>query len=153
MSIAGLVVSLTPLQIFFDLPFFWLFCAFSVAAVIVFILVALWVYRDAESRGMSAGLWVVALILASLFFTFVGGLVVLILYLIIRTEHPMGGYPVGYAPPPGYYQYPPPQPMGPAPPPAGVVGIPGLELPRNCRNCGTRLNPGAAFCPYCGAKV
>jgi zinc-ribbon domain len=109
-------------------------------------------YRDAESRGMSAGLWVVVLILASLFFSFVGGIIVLIIYLIIRSEHPVGGYPVGYGPPPGYYPYPQPQPAAP-PPPAGTAGMAGSGLPRNCRNCGTPLNPGAAFCPYCGAKV
>ena len=147
------ILSLTPFQVFFDFGFLWLFCAFSVAAVVVFILVALWVYRDAESRRMSAGLWVVALILASLFFTFVGGLVVLIVYLIVRTEHPVGGYPVGYAPPPGFYPYVQSQPASPPPPPAGYAGMPGSDLPRNCRNCGTRLNPGALFCPYCGAKV
>lgn len=150
---AGPLVSLAPFQVVFDFALFWLLCAFAVAAVVVFVLVALWMYRDAESRGMSAGLWVVVLVLASLFFNFVGGFVVLIIYLIVRSEHPVGGYPAGYAPPPGYYPYPQAQPTAPPPPPAGVAGMAGSDLPRNCRNCGAPLNPGAAFCAYCGAKI
>ncbi len=79
---------------------------------IVIILIAIWVYRDAESRGMSGVLWLIVVL--------VGSIIGLIIYLVIRRDHPVlppgyrpppGGYPPPgyYPPPPGYYP-PPPQP-------------------------------------------
>ena len=142
-------------------------CLVILASVVVFILVAIWVYRDAESRGMSGGLWLVLLILASLFFTFVGGLIVLVIYLVVRSEHP-AMYGAGAMPYPGYGppMYPPPAyPPGPIPPqaPAGAATAPPPAVPAappvgttaaaTCRNCGAPLNPGAGFCGRCGARV
>ncbi|HYM40044.1 MAG TPA: zinc ribbon domain-containing protein [Thermoplasmata archaeon] len=124
-------------------------CIAAIASLVIFILIAVWVYRDAQTRGMDGNIWAIAFVLAGFFLPFVGGLVVLIVYLIVRAERPVM-YPVGvpaapYAGPP---TYPPP-----APPPGAprVQAAPPASL--RCRSCGTPLNPGAAFCPYCGTRV
>jgi len=124
-------------------------CFVIIASLVVFILVAVWVYRDAEARGMSGGLWVVLLVVAS-FFTFIGGLIVLIIYLIVRAEHPQmyGVAPyAAYAP-----MYPPPAPATP-PPPGVAPPVAGTAGATTCRNCGAPLGPGVAFCGRCGARV
>ncbi len=111
-------------------------CALIIGIWIIFLLIAIWVYRDAESRGMSGVLW---LILVLLF-----GLIGLIIYLVVRHDkvppmtQPYYGQP-GWAPPP----------PGPAPPAAG----PAPSAQATCRNCGSPLAPGATFCGKCGAKV
>ena len=75
--------------------------------LVVWILVAVWVYKDAKSRGMSGALWFIITILL--------GLIGIIIYLIVRRSHPVqpeGGYP----PPPGPGAYPPPPGQGGYPP-------------------------------------
>ncbi len=146
----SVLAAVSPLQLGPLDAFLAAFCIVVVASLVVFILVAVWVYRDAESRGMSGGLWVVLLIVGSLF-SFIGGLIVLIIYLIVRSEHPVGmaaypGYPPPYAPP-AYPTAPaPPPPAGPIPPPAAPSG-------GTCRACGAPLPPNATFCVRCGTRV
>lgn len=87
---------------------------FWVVWFIIWILIAIWVYKDAESRGASGVLWLIVVILL--------GLIGLIIYLVVRPKQqaPPPGYtapPPGYAPPPG--QYPPPQQYPPQQPPPG----------------------------------
>ncbi|HEX9340354.1 MAG TPA: zinc ribbon domain-containing protein [Thermoplasmata archaeon] len=103
---------------------------------VIFILVAIWVYRDAESRGMSGVLWLIVVLL----FSWIG----LIIYLVVRKDklQPMMAPPYGQQP----WQ---PPPSGGAPPPAG----PAPPAQMTCRNCGSPLAPGATFCGKCGAKV
>ncbi len=142
------ILAASPWQLGFVDAFLGVFCLIIVASLVVFVLVAVWVYRDAESRGMSGLLWLALLILASLFFAFIGGLVVLIIYLIVRSEHPLR---YGATPYPGYAaMYPPP-----APPPAPVTPPPAVGTARasTCRNCGAPLSPGVSFCPRCGMRV
>lgn len=50
---------------------------------VIFILVAIWVYRDAEKRGKSGALWLIIVILL--------GLIGIIIWLIVRP--PIGGEP------------------------------------------------------------
>lgn len=115
----------------FQIEFFALSaCGLLIAWLVVFILIAVWVYRDAESRGMSGGLWLIIVILL--------GLIGLIVYLIVRSSHPVGGMPPGYPAYPPPYQTPPPAAAG-----ASMV----------CRSCGAPLTPGAGFCPSCGARI
>jgi Na+/H+-dicarboxylate symporter len=45
---------------------------------IIGILLAIWVYRDAESRGMNGVMWLIIL--------FIAGIVGLIIYLIVRKD-------------------------------------------------------------------
>lgn len=143
MSLPTLVSS--PFQVFpFDV--FGAFCFLIIGLWVIFILIAVWVYRDAESRGMSGALWLIIVILL--------GLIGLIVYLIVRSDHPVGGYPAPYAP--GYAPYPggyPPQYPAQAPPPAAPPA-PGVATGgTTCRNCGAPLGPGLTFCPRCGARI
>lgn len=75
---------------------FFLMIVFMVLGLAVAILIAVWVYKDAKSRGMDAAIWLLVVLLA--------GLIGLIVYLVIRKDHPVGGYQL----PPGYYYAPPP---------------------------------------------
>lgn len=57
---------------------------------IIAILLCIWVYRDAESRGMSGVLWLIVVLIA--------GIIGLIIYLIVRKEKKPSG--AGTPPPP-----------------------------------------------------
>lgn len=136
-------VDLSSLPFQFEILFGGAICAVIVGWFVIAILIAVWVYRDANSRGMSGALWVIIV--------FFLGLIGLIVYLIVRSDRPVGmppGYPGygGYAqpgyPPPGY---PPQAPPPAAPPPAAAA--------TTCRNCGAPLSPGAGFCASCGSRV
>ena len=48
---------------------------------VVWILLAVWVYRDAKKRGMEATLWLLLVLLT--------GFIGLIVYLIVRRDHPI----------------------------------------------------------------
>jgi len=68
----------------------WLFfagaiCLIPIVLFIIGILLCIWVYRDAESRGMSGVLWLIIVLL----FNIVG----LIIYLVVRKEKKTGAPP------------------------------------------------------------
>jgi hypothetical protein len=98
-------------------------CLIPILILIVFIIIALWVYRDAESRGMSGVLWLLVVL--------VGGIIGLIVYLVVRKEP---GYSPG-PPAPHYYN--------PAPPPCPRCGGGLIFDYQNyrwyCRNCEGKL--------------
>jgi len=54
---------------------------FIIGLIAVWILLAVWVYRDAKKRGMEATLWLLLVLLT--------GIIGLIVYLIVRREHPI----------------------------------------------------------------
>ena len=54
---------------------------FIIGLLAVWILLAVWVYRDAKKRGMEATLWLLVVLLT--------GIIGLIVYLIVRREHPI----------------------------------------------------------------
>ena len=56
---------------------------FIIIWFVIFILIAIWVYRDAEKRGSSGALWLIIVILL--------GLIGIIIWLIVRP--PIGGKP------------------------------------------------------------
>jgi len=58
-------------------------CAFALIWLIVFILIAIWVYKDAEKRGSSGILWLLIVIVL--------GLIGIIIWLVVRP--PIGGKP------------------------------------------------------------
>jgi len=69
---------MTPLPV---LQIEWLLgglCLIPIIWFVVAILLCVWVYRDAESRGMSGVLWLIVVILT--------GIIGLIIYLIVRKE-------------------------------------------------------------------
>ncbi len=157
-DMAFLSGGLAPFQFEPIASFLALACFLVVAALLVFIFVAIWMYKDAEGRGMSGGLWVVLLLLASFLFSFIGGLIVLVIYLIVRMERPHGVYSAGYAY--GYGAYPPMYPPSPYPPPVPPTAAPAAPAapapsrqPTNCKSCGAPLAPNASFCSSCGSKV
>jgi len=89
-------------QVFFEGLILWALalCAISFIALIVG---AIWMYGDAQKRRMDATVWLILLIVATLFGTVVGFIIVFVAYLIVRENHPIGGAPYGYGP----YQAPP----------------------------------------------
>ena len=54
---------------------------FIIGLIAVWILLAVWVYRDAKKRGMEATLWLLLVLLT--------GFIGLIVYLIVRRDHPI----------------------------------------------------------------
>lgn len=65
-----------------------LFCLIPIVWFVIAILLCIWVYRDAESRGMNGVLWLIVVLIA--------GILGLIIYLIVRKEKT----PSREAPPP-----------------------------------------------------
>ena len=60
---------------------FGFFILIIIALFVVWILLAVWVYRDAKKRGMEATLWLLLVLLT--------GFIGLIVYLIVRRDHPI----------------------------------------------------------------
>jgi len=65
--------------LFIFLPIIWL---------VIAILLCIWVYRDAESRGMNGALWLIIVLIT--------GIVGLIIYVVVRKEK----QPAAQPPPP-----------------------------------------------------
>ncbi|UCG70699.1 MAG: hypothetical protein JSV09_06705 [Thermoplasmata archaeon] len=86
-----------------------IFAICMVIILIIAILIAVWLYKDAEKRGKSGALWVVILIVAALLFSIFGIIGVIVIWILVRPPIGMAG-----APPPGYPPqqpgYPPQQP-------------------------------------------
>ncbi|MEM1557519.1 MAG: hypothetical protein QXG12_02900 [Thermoproteota archaeon] len=57
-----------------------LFCLIPVIYWVIAILLCIWVYRDAESRGMNGVMWLIVVLIA--------GIIGLIIYLVVRKEKP-----------------------------------------------------------------
>lgn len=55
-----------------------LICLIPIVWFIIAILLCIWVYRDAESRGMSGVLWLIIVLVA--------GIIGLIIYLVVRKD-------------------------------------------------------------------
>ncbi len=55
-----------------------LFCLIPVVWFIIGILLCIWVYRDAESRGMNGVMWLIIMLIA--------GIIGLIIYLLVRKD-------------------------------------------------------------------
>lgn len=92
--------------------------------LIIAILLCIWIFKDAEKRGKSGGLWVLLLILATLFFNIIGLIVIIIIWLAVRP--PIGGTKHE----PSTAPYP----------------------ERRCPGCGRVIPDDARVCPYCGKK-
>jgi hypothetical protein len=107
--------------------------------------VLVWVYRDAQKRGMNGILWLLLVL--------IGNVIGLLIYAIVRSETPVR------------------QPQGPADQPAGcppvtcsVCGKPvgagyafcpycGKNLKKTCPACGKPADDGWKVCPVCGANL
>lgn len=56
-------------------------CVIILIPFIIFIVIAVWVYKDATKRGMSGALWLIIVIIL--------GIIGLIIYLVVRRGHPI----------------------------------------------------------------
>lgn len=109
-------------------------CGICGAMVVLWIVMAIWVYKDSEDRGGPAGLWLVL--------TLVFGVIALLVYIILRP----GDDPKA----PRAYTYPP----AVAPLPPGPMLTPPVNYtpanPNFCTTCGKGLTPNLLECPRCG---
>ncbi|MGB7295783.1 MAG: zinc ribbon domain-containing protein [Candidatus Aminicenantales bacterium] len=108
----------------------------SFVFLIVWIAVIIWVYKDAERRGMSGLLWALLV--------FIGNLIGLLIYLIVRQDHPLRAE-VGTA-----------NAGPPAATTAGAVAstkVPAEVKTAVCPACQKTVEPGFVYCPHCGASL
>ncbi|MFQ6060418.1 MAG: hypothetical protein ACE5KV_03850 [Thermoplasmata archaeon] len=126
----------------YGLDYLGIWCSSYILVFFIQILVAVWIYRDAEERGMSGVLWAILVILF--------GLLPLIIYLVVRkpkAEAPSypSYSPYGYPPAGGQsYQQQYEQPQAYYRP----------SHPNFCRECGKKLPSGDVYdCPSCGARI
>jgi RNA polymerase subunit RPABC4/transcription elongation factor Spt4 len=136
-------------------PFFpaW---SFSLLFLIIWIAVIVWVYRDAERRGMSGLLWALLV--------FIGNLIGLLIYLIVRQDHPEAASGETAAVCCDERAA-----SAPIAKTAPSLTCPSCQKPVEkdfafCPNCGARLQPvcpscgrpvevGWKVCPHCGLKL
>jgi hypothetical protein len=113
---------------------------FGLALLALGIAILVWVYNDAEKRGLSGALWAILVF----FLHFLG----FIIYLIVRAGHPIpipgrtapaGGPAAGPAP-------------GPTPAPPAPPAAPRPSEPAGCPQCGKPVAPAHSYCPTCGTK-
>ena len=103
----------------------------ALLAIAIPIAMGVFIYRDAKKRGMNAPLWTLVGVLAP-------GFIGLIIYLIVRGEHPdlqcsACGRPVSTA--------------------FAVCPYCGAPLKENCCTCGKALESGWIKCAYCGTDI
>jgi RNA polymerase subunit RPABC4/transcription elongation factor Spt4 len=99
----------------------------SFVFLVVWIAVIIWVYKDAERRGMSGLLWSLLV--------FIGNLIGLLIYLIVRQDHPLREEQSALV----------------GEPPAATSSA---ETKKTvCPACQKPVEENFAFCPHCGASV
>ncbi len=110
---------------------------------IIPIILGVWVYKDAEKRGMDNTVWLIIVLLV--------GCLGCIIYLIVRK--PIGGEqkaPPSYTAPTTTQATTPYEERAPAPP---ETGKPIEKDKKFCPTCGASIPAQATFCPHCGSKV
>jgi RNA polymerase subunit RPABC4/transcription elongation factor Spt4 len=117
---------------------FWPFAGFAgffgLFFLAIWIMVALWAHRDAQSRGMDGILW--GLIV---FFAHIIGLII---FLIVRSNHALlPAAPVSK-----------PQTATP-PPPAGETTVPPVQATPVCKSCGRPVDKDHVYCAMCGQNL
>jgi hypothetical protein len=95
--------------------------------LVVWIAVIIWVYKDAERRGMSSLLWALLV--------FIGNLIGLLIYLIVRQDHPLREE----------------QGTADVEPPATASSSEIRTMV--CPACQKPVEKSYAFCPHCGATL
>lgn len=111
---------------------------FSFLLLIIWIGVIVWVYRDAERRGMNGILWALLVLL--------GNLVGLLIYLIMRSDNALSSR-----------EEPPPQscPKCKETVNPGFAYCPhcGGPMQNVCPSCGKKVEESWKACPYCGERL
>ena len=126
MSVISLEV--VTLQVQLSAPVCALLCAIS----LIWLVVGIFVYKDAESRGMSGVLWLIVVLLF--------GLIGIIIYLVVRGDLPQR------------YAYPPPE-TAPTPPAPPTEAGRGGTIGRSCPRCGSSVPWDAVYCLSCGTRM
>ncbi len=117
-----------------------------VAFIILWGAVLIWVYRDAEKRGMSGILWLLLVL--------IGNVIGLLIYAIVRSETPVRkpaqSGPAGAAccPPEAC-----PACGKPLTPGYAFCPYCGKSLKKTCPVCGKPVEEGWKACPACGASL
>ncbi|MCD6516548.1 MAG: zinc ribbon domain-containing protein [Candidatus Aminicenantes bacterium] len=113
----------------------------SLAMLIIWIFVIVWVYKDAERRGMNGILWALLV--------FIGNLIGLLIYLIVRSDTALGEKDTGEI------KAPKPCPKCSEPVAAHFIYCPncGTRLQNICPNCGKPIEESWQVCPNCGEKL
>ena len=107
----------------------------------IWLIVILWVYSDAERRGMSGVLWALLVL--------VGNLIGLIIYLIVRA----GNYPMQPASVPVGGQIVCPTCSKPVREDFVMCPHCGVSLKEKCTSCQRNIAPEWKICPYCGHNL
>ncbi|MFA9454192.1 MAG: zinc ribbon domain-containing protein [Candidatus Aminicenantaceae bacterium] len=111
----------------------------SFVLFLVWIAVVIWVYRDAESRGMNGVLWALLV--------FIGNLIGLLIYLIVRSDP-------GKAPPKeAAAALPCPQCQKPVSPGFAFCPYCGGSMHSICPGCSKPTKEDWKACPHCGHKL
>lgn len=126
-------------------PFFFRLAPLSLISFLLLLIwvgVVIWVYRDAERRGMNGILWALLV--------FIGNLIGLLIYLILRSDTVFTASSREGAPPSAK-----PCPQCGARVDAGAVYCPqcGTKMETSCPECGKPVESSWNLCPYCGCKL
>ncbi len=116
------------------------------AFIVLWGAILIWVYRDAEKRGMSGILWLLLVL--------VGNVIALLIYAIVRSETPVKRPARGEAAEAGC-------PPARSCPGCGKALAPGYafcphcgrSLTKTCPACGKPVEEGWKACPACGAGL
>ena len=124
-----------PPEVFFGFGILALMIAIGVLWFVVAILIAVWVYRDAERRGMNGVLWALLV--------FIGNLIGLLIYLIVRSDT---------ADKPKLVQETQPCPSCQKSVETDFTFCPhcGAKLQAVCPECGKPVESSWRNCPHCG---
>lgn len=114
---------------------------FSFTLFILWIVVIVWVYRDAERRGMNGLLWALLVL--------IGNIIGLLIYLIVRTDNMQVLKNSQRS-----------QSTKPCPDCQKLVSLNftfcphcGARLQESCPQCGKSIEANWKVCPYCGEKL
>jgi hypothetical protein len=124
----------------------------SFVFLLVWIAVIIWVYKDAERRGMSGLLWALLV--------FIGNLIGLLIYLIVRQDHPLreelaaaGTGPPAATPPSEIRTTVCPACQKPVEESYAFCPDCGATLQSVCKSCGKPADTAWKVCPHCGAPL
>jgi RNA polymerase subunit RPABC4/transcription elongation factor Spt4 len=143
-------------------PWFPLFpiWGFSLFFFVLWIVVLVWVYKDAERRGMSGVLWALLV--------FFGNLLGFLIFLIVRQDHPVSRGPEARKTTPAGSAAPAsPPPAGPASGPAApaAAAAPRAQSQAQavapveaaaalaCPSCKKPVEKSYTYCPHCGTAL
>ncbi len=117
---------------------FTVFSVLTLTLLIIWILVIVWVYRDAERRGMNGVLWALLV--------FIGNLIGLLIYLIVRSD---------ILPAPKQVLATVPCPKCEKSVASNFAFCPhcGAQIQTVCPECGKPIEKDWRACPHCGKKL